>query len=234
MKKLSKNWALWEVVFLLTSIVAVSICFFISPERSVLSFISSICGITTVFFLAKGLFFAPITDIIYNCLYAAVSIVSFYYGEAIIYIVIMMPISISSLITWLKNKNKDEATVKVNKIKPKEWLFLAIACVAITIGFYFLLKVLNTSQLIVSTISIITSVIGAYLLLRRSSYYAIAFILNDVILIVLWGLTTLTSGLMYLPTTLSFIVFLVNDTYGFIRWKKEEKKLKDNNENKEL
>ena len=40
---------------------------------------------------------------------------------------------------------------------------------------------------------------------------------------------------MYLPTTLSFIVFLVNDTYGFIRWKKEEKMLdiKEDN-NKEL
>ena len=234
MKKLSKNWALWEIIFLLTSILTISICFFISPEKSVLSFISSICGITTVFFLAKGLFFAPITDIIYNCLYAAVSIVSLYYGEAIIYIFVMMPISISSLITWFKNKNKDESTVKVNKIKGKEWGFLSIACVAITIGFYFLLKVLNTSQLFVSTISIITSVIGAYLLLRRSSYYAIAFILNDIILIVLWGLTTLTNGLMYLPTTLSFIVFLINDTYGFIRWKKEEKKLIKEQENKDI
>ena len=94
----------------------------------------------------------------------------------------------------------------------------------LTIGFYFLLKALNTSQLIVSTISLITSVVASYLMLRRCSYYAIGFMLNDIILIILWSMAIVESGWSYLPTVLSFCVFFINDLYGFIHWKIQEKK----------
>ena len=101
---------------------------------------------------------------------------------------------------------------------------LTIATIFATIAFYFLLKALNTNQLIVSTISLISSIVASYLLFRRCSYYALAFILNDIILIILWSLVVINSGIGYLPTVISFCVFLVNDIYGFIHWKLEEKK----------
>ena len=137
----------------------------------------------------------------------------------------MIPISVLAIIEWLKNKNKDNSdVVEVNKIKGKEYLYLAFATVLATVGFYFLLKVLNTNELIISTISLITSMVAAYLMLRRCSYYALGFILNDIILIVLWSLVVVNSGIGYLPTVISFCVFLINDIYGFIHWKMEEKK----------
>ena len=224
MKKFLKDWKKWEIIFLITCWVVVLTCFFISKEKDVLSLITSLTGITSVFIIAKGLFFAPYLDIIYNILYSVMSIIMCYYGEAIIYIFVMMPISIFSIITWFKNKKEDSSVVKVNKVSKKEWLLLSVATVLLTIGFYFLLKALNTRELIVSTISLISSVMGAYLLLRRSSYYAIVFIFNDIILIILWALSIGSFGLSYLPSILSFTVFLFNDTYGFIRWKKEEYK----------
>ena len=233
MKKLFKDWKIWEFVFLATCWVVILSIFFLSKEKSVLSLITSLLGTTSVFIWAKGLFFAPFLDIAYNVLYATISIITCYYGEAIIYIFIMMPISICSIVSWIKNKKEDSLLVKVNNVNRKEWLYLILSAVVLTFGFYFLLKALNTSQLIVSTISLISSVIGAYLLLRRSSYYAIAFIFNDIILIVLWALSIGSFGLAYLPNVLSFTIFLFNDTYGFIRWKKEEKAAKTLETNKE-
>ena len=227
--KKNKTWKKWEIIYLISCLVVITICFIFSPDKSILSFITSLFGVTTVFLLAKGFVFAPITDFIYNILYSAVSIVMCYYGEALIYIFIMMPITISALVSWIKNKNSDDNTVKVNVISKKEWLYLVFATIGATIGFYFLLKVLNTRELIISTISLISSMLGGYLIFRRSAYYAIPFIINDVILIILWGLSIFEFGLMYLPNVLSFFVFLFNDSYGFVRWKKSEKSLKEEN-----
>lgn len=225
MKKFFKNWNLFEICFLFSSLLVITLCFVFGADKNVFSFIVSLVGVVSVLTVAKGLVIAPFINIGYNILYAIISIFQGYYGEAIIYICLMIPISVFSIIEWLKNKNKDNSdVVEVNKIKGKEYLYLAFATVFATFGFYFLLKVLNTNELIISTISLITSMIASYLMLRRCSYYAWGFILNDIILIVLWSLVVVNSSIGYLPTVISFCVFLINDIYGFIHWKMEEKK----------
>ena len=227
MKQLSKNWKLWEVIFLSVSVIIVSVCFFAGSDKNVLSFLTSVLGITSVFFSAKALFFAPFIDFVYNIMYAVLSIILCYYGEAIIYIVVMLPISISTIVTWLKNNS--EGIVKANKITKKELLILFLCMIPIMVAFYFLLWALNTSELIIGLISVATAVVGAYFMLRRSSYYAIAFILNDIALIILWAISIADFGIMYLPTLLSVTVFLINDVYGFICWKKQEAKTEEQN-----
>ena len=225
MKKFFKNWNLFEICFLFSSLLVITLCFVFGADKNIFSFIVSLVGVVSVLTVAKGLVVAPFINIVYNVLYAIISIFQGYYGEAIIYVLLMIPISVFSIIEWLRNKNKDNSdVVEVNKIKGKEYLYLAIATVFTTFGFYFLLKVLNTNELIISTISLITSMIASYLMLRRCSYYALGFILNDIILIVLWSLVVVNSGIAYLPTVISFCVFLINDIYGFIHWKMEEKK----------
>lgn len=227
MKNFFKNWNLFEIIFLFCSLLVVSLCFAFGSDKNVFSFIVSLVGVVSVLTVAKGLVVAPFINIVYNILYAIISITQKYYGEAIIYIGLMIPICVLSIVSWLKNKNKDNSdVVDINKIKGKEYLYLAVATVFATIGFYFLLKVLNTNELIISTISLVTSLVASYLMLRRCSYYALGYILNDIILIVLWSIVVKNSGIGYLPTVISFCVFLINDIYGFVHWKLEEKKQK--------
>ena len=227
MKKFFKNWNLFEIIFLFCSLLVVSLCFAFGSDKNVFSFIVSLVGVVSVLTVAKGLVVAPFINIVYNILYAIISITQKYYGEAIIYSGLMIPICVLSIVSWLKNKNKDNSdVVDINKIKGKEYLYLAVATVVATIGFYFLLKVLNTNELIISTISLVTSLVASYLMLRRCSYYALGYILNDIILIVLWSIVVKNSGIGYLPTVISFCVFLINDIYGFVHWKLEEKKQK--------
>ena len=226
MKKLFSGWRKIDFVLWGISLLAIILCFAFSPDKSVLSLITSLFGVTVVFLIAKGFAFAPMVELIYDSLYCVLSIILCYYGEVIICVFIMIPIAIFSLVSWFKNRNG--FTVKINKITKKEWFLVLLFGFIVTFLIYFLLRALNTSQLIISTISFITSITGAYLVLRRSCYYAIPYILNDVILIVLWSLTILNSGFAYLPNVLSFVIFLFNDTYGLIRWKRAEKKQSEN------
>ena len=91
--------------------------------------------------------------------------------------------------------------------------------------FFFILQALGTPNLAVSTISIATSFLASYLMLFRNSYYALAYAANDIVLIVLWILASLTQ-ISYVPMVICFSIFLLNDIYGFFSWKLREKRQK--------
>ncbi|MDE7265331.1 MAG: nicotinamide riboside transporter PnuC, partial [Clostridia bacterium] len=150
------------------------------------------------------------------------------YGEMITYLGMSTPMAIAALILWLKNPYKgNRSEVKVNRLSKKEWGLFLLAAVAVTVGFYFILQALNTANLITSTLSVLTSFIAAYLNMRRSKYYAIAYALNDLVLIVLWILASIES-LTYLPMVICFVAFLALDVYGFINWSLMDKKQAQN------
>ena len=103
------------------------------------------------------------------------------------------------------------------------WIISAV----VTIIFYFILEHFNTANIVPSTISVTTSFLAVYLTFRRSPYFALAYAMNDVVLIVLWILASITD-ISYLSVVICFVVFFVNDMYGFISWKRMEKRQKLN------
>lgn len=225
MKNFLKSWNLFEKLFLLISLLIIIICFFLGTDKNILSLVTSILGVITVIFGAKGLVWAPVVNLLYNIVYIILSYTQGFYGEVLIYIFMMTPINIAMIISWLKNKSKeDENIVEVNKLNKKEYILLFGFTLVVAFGFYFILKALNTTALFISTISLIDSFIATYLLYRRCSNYALSYIVNDIILIVLWFYAIRNNGIAYLPMVLSFLVFLVNDIYGLISWKKRERK----------
>ena len=138
-----------------------------------------------------------------------------------------MPMAVLALISWLRNPYKgNRAEVKTNVIKPKEIAFMLLLTLIVTVAFYFILKVLNTTNLVPSTLSVTTSFVAVYLTFRRSPYYALAYAFNDIVLIVLWILATL-KGELYLSVIICFVVFLANDLYGFVSWLKMQKRQKN-------
>jgi len=92
------------------------------------------------------------------------------------------------------------------------------------VGIYYLLRYFNTSELLISTFSVIIYVVATYLVVRRSKYGFLLYILSDVILILLWGIPILKGNLLLIPILLEPLILLFNDLYGWISWNKESKK----------
>lgn len=222
MKKLIKYFTKFEWALLLSGIVIITVGFFVGEDKNYLSLVSSLFGITMIIVNAKGSVYGQVLAIVFSLTYAILAYTKAYYGEMIIYLTLMLPIHIVSIITWLKNRNEkaEHLEVKINSLSKKEYVFFSIGCVVTTIAFYFLLRALHTDNLEVSTISLITSLAAAYLMLRRSEYFSLMFIFNDVILIILWSMKIATDGISVLPSVLSFTIFLINDGYSFYSWKK--------------
>ena len=114
----------------------------------------NILDLLCVFIQAKGKIATQFIGVIYFCFYIAISYSQKYYGEAILYLTIMLPMYIYGVIHWLKNRDeKEEDTVLVrSNLSKKEWVISSICYVFLSIVVFFILKELNTSQLIVSTL----------------------------------------------------------------------------------
>ncbi len=212
------EWCLWAC-----SVSVITLSFLLSDDFYFLTLIASLVGVSSLIFIAKGNVVGQFLIIVFSILYGIVSLNFRYYGEMITYVFMSLPSAIVACITWLKNpSDKGKAEVKIAKMSAKKFLFLSIATLAVTSLFYFILRYFDTENLLLSTVSVATSFFAASLLIFRSPYYALAYGANDIVLIGLWALASLES-LSYLPMVFCFLTFLVNDTYGFLSWKKRQK-----------
>ncbi len=213
-----------ELVIWIISLLVVTSSLLMSQSTSPLALLSSLIGVTALIFLAKGDVWGQILSVVFAVLYAVVSIKFRYWGEAVTYLAMTAPSSAAGAVSWLKNPYKGNLNeVKIKRLSTKEKLLCAPLTAAVTVIFYFILRALDTPNLFFSTVSIATSAVASYLTILRSSYYAVAYSLNDIVLIVLWSLAAMQNP-SYTPMIMCFVMFLVNDLYGFVSWRAREKK----------
>lgn len=205
------------------SVLAITVSFIIFDRTGYLTLIASLIGITSLIFAAKGNPIGQVLMIVFSLIYGFISCSFAYYGEMMTYLGMTAPMAVLSLVSWLRNPyNGNRAQVKVNSITRAEVMFMSALSCAVTLLFYYILKATHTANLLPSTVSVTTSFIAVYLTFRRSPYFALAYAANDIVLIILWVLATATD-ISYLSVTVCFTVFLINDVYGFISWRKMQK-----------
>ena len=209
-----------EISLWLSSVMLIIISFLLFDRENYLTFFASLIGATSLIFNAKGNPFGLVLMIIFSILYGIISFTFDYYGEMITYLGMTMPMSVFALISWLRNPyNGNRAEVRVSSVSKKETVFMLVISVIVTVVFYFILTYFNTANIIPSTLSVTTSFIAVYLTFRRSPYFALAYASNDIILIVLWVLASM-SDVRYISVVVCFAAFLANDIYGFLSWRR--------------
>ena len=223
-KKLILYFTKFEIALWLFSIISIIACFMIFDSSSYFTMISSIIGVTSIILCSKGNYYGEILMVIFSILYCIISYFFRYFSEIITYAFMTLPMSVLTYYSWSKNQFKEgKNEVKlVGSISKKDTVLLIILTVIVTFSLHILLKIFNTRNLIVSTISLPTSFVAVFLSYKRNYYFAFWYALNDVVLIVLWFLASLVE-VRYVSVMLCFIIFLVNDTYCFINLRKIHK-----------
>jgi len=212
------EWALW-----MASVAVVAGTYIGFQAGDALSLIASLIGVTALIFVAKGHVLGQLLTIVFAVFYGVISWALRYYGEVITYLCMTAPMALLALITWLRNPYKDSAEVTVHRLTGRQWIVMLIAAAVTTAAFYFILRAVGNAALIVSTLSITTSFVASYLTAMRSPYYALAYAANDLVLIVLWVIAAL-ADISNVPMVACFMMFFANDMYGFINWRRMEKR----------
>ena len=213
-----------DIILWTSSVILIFASFCLFDRESYLTLCASLIGVTSLIFNAKGNPFGQFLMVIFSLLYGIISYTFSYYGEMLTYLGMTMPMAVFALISWLKNPYKgNKAEVEVNSITQKENAFMWLLAIAVTILFYFILKYFGTANLVPSTLSVTTSFVAVYLTFRRSPYFAVAYAANDIILIILWTIASLTD-IRYISVVVCFAAFLANDIYGYISWQRMKRR----------
>ena len=224
MKKLTTYFSKGELTLWGSSAGLILVSFFLFDRVNFMTLAASLIGTTSLIFNAKGNPIGQALMILFSLLYGVISYTFSYFGEMITYLGMTGPMALFALISWLRNPyNGNHAEVAVNRLENKELVLMYMLTVLVTLGFYFILDHFNTANMIPSTLSVTTSFIAVYLTFRRSPYFALAYAANDVVLIVMWTLAA-KEDISYLSVIICFVMFLVNDLYGFVSWKRMEKR----------
>lgn len=219
MKKLTGYFTRGELLLWGCSAAAIVISFLMFDRESWLTLAASLVGVTSLIFAAKGHPAAQALMIVFAVMYGIISWGFSYYGEMITYVFMSLPMAVFSLISWIRHPSDKKNEVQVNRLKTPEYVLMAVLTVVVTILFFFILRYFNTANLIPSTISVTTSFIAVYFTFRRSPLYAAGYAANDVVLIVLWTMASV-ENIRYIPVSVCFAAFLINDLYGFVNWRK--------------
>lgn len=221
-----KDLSSFELILWILSLTIVTASYLLTPSKDYLSLIASLIGVTALIFVSKGYVIGQVLTVVFAVFYGIISFYFKYYGEMITYLFMTSPIAILSVISWIKHPYKDTAEVTVNKMSKKQIVTMLLLALITTVIFYFILNAIGNENIVFSTISITTSFVASYLTFMRSPYYALAYALNDIVLIVLWALATV-DDVKYLPMIICFVMFLLNDAYGYYNWKKIQKRQQD-------
>ena len=212
-----REWSIW-----LGSIIIVLISNLATKDFDLLTLVAALTGVTSLIFAAKGNVWGQVLMILFSILYGIISFRFRYWGEMLTYLGMTLPMAVWSTITWIKNPSENNGNeVQIQSLSKKHIVALCISGIIVTAVYYYILKSFNTPNIIFSTISIITSFIAASLTMLRSSYYAVWYAVNDVVLIILWVLASLKDP-AYIPVVVNFSIFFMNDMYGFMSWKQRE------------
>ncbi len=202
----------------------VLLAFLLFDGEAWLTLAASLVGVTSLIFNARGNPVGQALMLLFSGLYGIISYDAAYYGEMITYLGMTAPMALFALISWLKNPYQGRRSeVQVARLCPWELWLLPLMTVAVTGGFYFILRALHTANLPLSTVSVATSFLAAYLTFRRSAFFPLAYAANDVVLLGLWAAVARQepAGISMLAC---FSIFLVNDLYGFFSWRKMQQR----------
>ena len=225
-KKVLGYFSKFEIGLWLSSVVVIILSYSLSGNDQWMYMLTSLIGVTSLIFIAKGNVVGQVLMVIFCLLYGVISYSYRYYGEMITYLGMSMPISIASVVTWVRHPFEGrKSEVKVSSLRSKDYVIIGIVGVIVTAFFGWLLMLLKTAHLLFSTLSIFTSVVAVLLSMRRSPVYALGYALNDVVLIVLWLMASAENS-DYLGMVFCFLAFLANDLYGFVSWRRMERRQK--------
>lgn len=223
-KKPIKYFSKRDLFFWYSSVIIIVVSFLAFDRANYLTLFASLIGTTSLIFNAKGNPFGQFLMIIFSVMYGIISYSFSYYGEMITYLGMTAPLALCSLISWLRNPyDKSKSEVKVETLGKNEIAFMFALSAIVTVIFYFVLSAFNTANIIPSTLSVTTSFIAAYLTFRRSAFFALAYAANDIILIILWIMAT-KENTSYLSVVICFLIFLINDIYGYLSWLQMERR----------
>ncbi len=185
-----------------------------------------------IYLVARGKLLGIALGIVECCIYAFICFKSQLFGEVIKVLCISVPLNIFSLISWKlasKKKEKDKFNTKkdddvvIRKLNKKLKIVFGAALVGCSGLAFLLLKFVigQKNALLLSSIALAITIVGKVLTARKYVESYILFLCGNIICLLMWGQTMITSGvnLSDLSMTVYYLACFSFDVYAYQLWK---------------
>jgi nicotinamide mononucleotide transporter len=224
-KRFLADWNPFEKIYLFGSFAVLTFCF-LYFQSGWLNYLYSLSFTLSAILLAKARVETYIFNILGSVLYIMISYQQHYYGEIIICVLFSIPMAIVALANWLKNLGQDKHTVVARKVTTREVLLATASQFIMMFLYYAILRHFHTENIYLGVLSIMLSVLAAYWEIRISIWCLITYMINDLVVTVMWLMPVLQGDLTLINVLLTSVVLLISDVYGVANWYRKLHELK--------
>ena len=227
---------LWWIFIFATLTIAANICIIATGN---FAYILLLTNIDVILFLmqsnlsTKGVIAALYISIAECVVYAVICFLNGLYGEVIKQFALSIPLNIVGIVSWTKsiktNKGTSEfgkqQTIIVRKMNAKLWVITLLLCAVFCVTAYFILGLLNTSQLLLSSFMLTLSVAGKITYILRFTNHWLFGLLSNIITIITWTIIVIGGDLSPLVIAISYVASAINCVYGMFMWENMYRKV---------
>ena len=208
---------IFKVVIFPIIIVLISILIGVIFNDYIWGTLSLIFGFLNAYYMAIGKWYNYIFGFLFAIVYAYICTINGLFGLLIFTIIFYLPLQISGLINWFKNKQ--DAEVKMRSLNFKS-AFILCGCIVLgssLLGFLLSLIPMQNLAFLDSTSQVINLcgvVLGA--LRFRESWYI--WLLNNVVDLIIWVINTVGQTANAEMSLITAIMYLTMNVIGLINW----------------
>ena len=188
--------------------------------------LSLIFGFLNAYYMAIGKWYNYIFGFLFAVVYAYICTINGLFGLLIFTIIFYLPLQVTGLVNWFKNKQ--EAEVKMRSLNLKTAIVLCISIVAGSTLLGFLLSLIPGQNLaFLDSTSQIINLCGVVLgtLRFRESWYI--WLLNNLVDLSIWIVNTIAHTPNAEMSLVTSIMYLVMNVIGVVSWIILERKQKE-------
>lgn len=216
------GWKVWEIIWI-TIATLVILGTSLYWKDSLMSVCAALTGIWCVILTGKGKISSFWIGTINTVLYAILAWNAKYWGEVMLNLLYYVPMNFVGMYMWSKNMNEQTEEVEKKRLSLKGSIYVYLGVFIATIGYGYILKLLNGSLPFMDSMSTIFSIFAQYLCVRRYMEQWILWIIVDVVTVIMWAYA-LYDGTGDLATLLMWSIYLINAFIMFAKWMKDTKK----------
>ena len=206
----------FELAFVIIAFLALSITSFYF-NSGILSYICTVFGIFGGVLNMKASKFSYIFAFISCAIYVYISFKQKYYGEAIQNLCYICPMYIYSIIKWTVKGDKSKENKDIYNLSKNAKIALIPIIIAITFIYGYILGLIGTRYEYINALSTALNVTTCFLCAKRAKQQWYFWVSNNLVLILLWALSTsnTTAGI---PIITQNILFLISNCNGLYLW----------------
>lgn len=216
---------IFKVIILPLIITAMSVIIGVVFGDYIWGILSLTFGFLNAYYMAIGKWYNYIFGFLFAIVYAYICFINGLFGLIIFTVIFYLPLQVTGLIGWFKNKEADEVKMRSLNFKTASIMCLCIVVGSSVLGFLLSLIPMQNLAFLDSTSQII-NLCGVVLgtLRFRESWYI--WLLNNCVDLSIWTINVIRSTPNAEMSLITAIMYLVMNVIGLVSWIKTEHRQK--------